>query len=122
MSDIDDPEYNYSAMGCGLEDRNITDRYEAMQYGWEQGNEAWGEIVNDIEDNINELEEKLEKAEAENKELKERLDLHEPEAEKEYKVDLIGDARKKMEAEGKDIEPRHSSDMSNWKLGGGGEE
>ena len=29
------PEYHDSAMGCGLEDRNITNRYEAMRYGWE---------------------------------------------------------------------------------------
>ena len=28
------PEYNYQAMGCGLEDRNITDRYQAMEHGW----------------------------------------------------------------------------------------
>ena len=32
---INGPNYHYEAMGCGLEDRNITDRYEAMQYGWE---------------------------------------------------------------------------------------
>ena len=30
------PDYHPEGMGCGLEDRNITDRYEAMQYGWEQ--------------------------------------------------------------------------------------
>lgn len=30
------PDYHSEAMGCGLEDRNITDRYEAMQYGWDQ--------------------------------------------------------------------------------------
>lgn len=30
------PDYNAEAMGCGLEDRNITDRYEAMRYGFEQ--------------------------------------------------------------------------------------
>jgi hypothetical protein len=30
------PEYNAHAMGCGLEDRGITDRYEAMRYGWEK--------------------------------------------------------------------------------------
>jgi hypothetical protein len=30
------PEYHYQAMGCGLEDRGITDRYEAMRYGWDQ--------------------------------------------------------------------------------------
>lgn len=32
---IVEPNYNDQAMGCGLEDRNITDRYEAMAYGWE---------------------------------------------------------------------------------------
>jgi len=32
---IELPDYNASAMGCGLEDRNITDRYEAMRYGWD---------------------------------------------------------------------------------------
>jgi hypothetical protein len=30
-------------MGCGLEDRNITDRYEAMQYGWDQALERVAE-------------------------------------------------------------------------------
>lgn len=32
---IEAPDYRDEAMGCGLEDRNITDRYEAMRYGWE---------------------------------------------------------------------------------------
>jgi hypothetical protein len=31
---ITEPSYNSSAMGCGLEDCYITDRYEAMAYGW----------------------------------------------------------------------------------------
>lgn len=30
-----EPEYHSSGMGCGLEDRNITDRYEAMAHGFE---------------------------------------------------------------------------------------
>jgi len=30
-----EPEYHDQGMGCGLEDRNIIDRYEAMQHGWE---------------------------------------------------------------------------------------
>ncbi|QHC34125.1 hypothetical protein [Komagataeibacter xylinus] len=30
------PEYHDQGMGCGLEDRGITDRYEAMGYGWDQ--------------------------------------------------------------------------------------
>lgn len=33
--EIDWPEYHEEAMGCGLEDRNITDRYEAMRHGWD---------------------------------------------------------------------------------------
>ena len=32
---ISEPNYHHEAMGCGLEDRNITDRYEAMQHGWD---------------------------------------------------------------------------------------
>lgn len=30
------PAYHTQGMGCGLEDRGITDRYEAMQYGWDE--------------------------------------------------------------------------------------
>jgi hypothetical protein len=33
--EIVEPDYHHEAMGCGLEDRNVTDRYEAMHYGWE---------------------------------------------------------------------------------------
>lgn len=32
---IVEPQYYDEDMGCGLEDRNITDRYEAMQHGWD---------------------------------------------------------------------------------------
>lgn len=32
--DIDAPEYHSSGMGCGIEDRGITDRYEACEHGW----------------------------------------------------------------------------------------
>jgi hypothetical protein len=31
-----EPQYHDQGMGCGLEDRGITDRYDAMQHGWEQ--------------------------------------------------------------------------------------
>lgn len=31
-----EPEFHSSGMGCGLEDRNIQDRYEAMAHGWER--------------------------------------------------------------------------------------
>jgi NTP pyrophosphatase (non-canonical NTP hydrolase) len=30
-----EPEYHDNGMGCGLEDRNITDLYDAMHHGWE---------------------------------------------------------------------------------------
>ena len=48
----DCPEYHDQGMGCGLEDRGITDRYEAMAYGWDQAmerayseNVAWAKAV-----------------------------------------------------------------------------
>lgn len=31
-----EPEYHEQGMGCGLEDRNITDRYDAMYHGWDR--------------------------------------------------------------------------------------
>lgn len=41
-----DPEYHIQGMGCGLEDRGITDRYDAMAYGWEQAMErVYGENI-----------------------------------------------------------------------------
>lgn len=30
------PDYSSEGMGCGLEDLGITDRYEAMAYGWQE--------------------------------------------------------------------------------------
>ena len=30
-----EPQYHAEGMGCGLEDRGITDRYDACRYGWE---------------------------------------------------------------------------------------
>jgi len=41
--EVEWPDYHTEAMGCGLEDRNITDRYEAMQYGWDQALERVAE-------------------------------------------------------------------------------
>lgn len=41
-----EPEYHHQGMGCGLEDRNITDRYEAMRYGWEKAmGRVYGEHI-----------------------------------------------------------------------------
>lgn len=41
-----EPEYNEVGMGCGLEDRGITDRYEAMRHGWDCAMERiYGEVI-----------------------------------------------------------------------------
>ena len=37
---VENLEYHSQGMGCGLEDRDITDRYEAMAYGWEKAIEG----------------------------------------------------------------------------------
>ena len=42
---IEAPNYNRSAMGCGLEDDNIIDRYDAMEYGWHEAIERQGELL-----------------------------------------------------------------------------
>ena len=44
---IDWPEYHAEGMGCGLEDRGITDRYEAMRYGWDEAIERVAERLPD---------------------------------------------------------------------------
>lgn len=41
------PDYHAQGMGCGLEDRCITDRYEAMAYGWDQAIERVAEMLPD---------------------------------------------------------------------------
>ena len=46
--EIDWPEYHHQGMGCGLEDRCITDRYEAMAYGFEQALEMVAERLPDV--------------------------------------------------------------------------
>lgn len=35
--EINWPELHSQALGCGVEDRNIHDRYEAAEYGWQDG-------------------------------------------------------------------------------------
>ena len=46
--EIEYPDYSYQGMGCGLEDRGITDRYEAMRYGWDCAIDAMAERIPDI--------------------------------------------------------------------------
>ncbi|MGG7778541.1 hypothetical protein PGN94_15215 [Klebsiella aerogenes] len=41
-----EPQYHDAGMGCGLEDRGITDRYEACYYGWNEAMErVYGEVI-----------------------------------------------------------------------------
>lgn len=57
---IRDLDYHSEGMGCGLEDRGITDRYEAMRYGWNEALERSFDGAPDIE----ELSELIAKAKA----------------------------------------------------------
>lgn len=47
VTDLDnEPQFHEQGMGCGLEDRGITDRYEAMSYGWDRAMErVYGEVI-----------------------------------------------------------------------------
>ncbi|HCH7901610.1 TPA: hypothetical protein NHT93_003427 [Klebsiella oxytoca] len=41
-----EPQYHAEGMGCGLEDRGITDRYDACRYGWDEAMERiYGEVI-----------------------------------------------------------------------------
>ncbi|WP_163613572.1 hypothetical protein [Klebsiella variicola] len=41
-----EPQYHAEGMGCGLEDRGITDRYDACRYGWGEAMERiYGEVI-----------------------------------------------------------------------------
>ena len=43
--ELEYPEYHAEGMGCGLEDRGITDRYEAMAYGFQEAVEQMATII-----------------------------------------------------------------------------
>lgn len=47
--EIDWPELHSQALGCGVEDRNIHDRYEAAEYGWQDG---VGKAIERVPDSI----------------------------------------------------------------------
>ncbi|KMI14775.1 hypothetical protein [Klebsiella variicola] len=41
-----EPQYHAEGMGCGLEDRDITDRYDACRYGWDEAMERiYGDVI-----------------------------------------------------------------------------
>ena len=46
---IEIPEYHHQGMGCGIEDRCITDRHEACEYGYEQA-------IEDVFQNVDEVD------------------------------------------------------------------
>lgn len=48
LVEIEFPEYSHQGMGCGLEDRGITDRYEAMAYGYQEALEQFAFILEQI--------------------------------------------------------------------------
>lgn len=48
LSALEDIDYNAHAEGCGLEDRMITDRYDAMAYGYEQALGAAFKAVDNV--------------------------------------------------------------------------
>jgi uncharacterized phage protein (TIGR01671 family) len=49
IGDIEHPVYNSSAMGCGVEDRCITDRYEACEHGYESAYEYIFQNVHEVD-------------------------------------------------------------------------
>lgn len=46
--EIEYPTYHAQGMGCGLEDRGITDRYEAMAYGFQEGLDQMAAIIDSM--------------------------------------------------------------------------
>jgi hypothetical protein len=46
--EIQAPEYHTEGMGCGIEDRNITDRYDAMHYGFQEALEMYAQELPDF--------------------------------------------------------------------------
>lgn len=45
--EVDWPQLHSVSLGCGVEDRNIHDRYEAAEYGWQDGVDKAAERVPD---------------------------------------------------------------------------
>lgn len=50
LEEIENLNYYPEGMGCGIEDRCITDRYEACEYGWYEAIEAVIEVIQNMED------------------------------------------------------------------------
>ena len=50
LEEVENLNYYPEGMGCGIEDRCITDRYEACEYGWHEAIEAVIEVIQNMED------------------------------------------------------------------------
>lgn len=48
LEEIGNLGYCPEGMGCGIEDRGITNRYEACEYGWNEAIEAVVEVIKDM--------------------------------------------------------------------------
>ena len=53
--EIENLTYHPEGMGCGLEDLDITDRYEACAYGWNEAIESVMEVFNNYENTVKEV-------------------------------------------------------------------
>lgn len=47
LKTIEEIEFDLHSQGCGLEDQNITDRYAAMEYGFNSAMDKVNYIIND---------------------------------------------------------------------------
>lgn len=50
LEEVENLNYYPEGIGCGIEDRCITDRYEACEYGWHEAIEAVIEVIQNMED------------------------------------------------------------------------
>lgn len=58
--EVEYPHFSDQGMGCGLEDRGITDRYEAMRYGWDEAmDRCAGEVVEPLRAHVTRLQAEL---------------------------------------------------------------
>lgn len=55
LEEIENLNYYPDGMGCGIEDRGITDRYEACEYGWNEAIEAVIEAISNMRKTISEM-------------------------------------------------------------------
>ncbi len=61
INEMELPEYHEAGMGCGIEDRGITDRYEACKHGYESAVEDCdNDVISPLKDKLIEANKKVE--------------------------------------------------------------